>query len=337
MPTAVLVGTISRGGRAMRRSRCALALAVSVSLMIALVAEPADARRRRRRVRAEPVVPALTAVGLPNVRSGAALAIDMDSGTIVYGKNPDAVRAIASTGKIFVALVARRRGIDLEGYTEITMDDARHARGGSRTHLDVGRQFRNHDLMRAMLIASDNRAVTAVGRAVGLSPEELVREMNSVALDLGLKRTTFVDPTGLNGNWSTAREMARGLAATLRDPVLAEILATRFVSIHSVSGRRIRTIHYANTNRILHRDALRVLGGKTGYTDEAGYCLVTGVEMNGRRLAFVFLGGDGELTRFADFNRVTGWMGLSRGGGGPAIDAAVGAAAMQAQKTEDSR
>ena len=322
----------------MRGSRCAVVLAVSAGLMIALVAEPADARRRRRRVRAERVVPALTAQGLPNVRSGAALAIDMDSGTIVYGKNPDAVRAIASTGKIFVAMAARRRGIDLEGRTEITMDDARHARGGSRTHLGVGLQFRNHDLLRAMLIASDNRAVTAVGRAAGMSPEELVREMNSVALDLGLKRTSFVDPTGLNGNWSTAREMARALSATLRDPVLAEILATRFVSIHSVSDRRVRTIHYANTNRILHRDAMRVLGGKTGYTVAAGYCLVTGVEMDGRRLAFVFLGGDGELTRFADFNRVVGWMGMSRGGGGGgAIDAAVGAAAMQAQKTEDSR
>ena len=322
----------------MTRPRCGVALGICVALLVAAAADPAEAKRRRRRHRARPSppVPALTSEGLPNVRSGSALAIDMDKGTILYGKNPDSVRAIASTGKIFVAIVVRRRGIDLDGVTEITMDDVHHARGGSRTHLDLRQRFRNSDLLRAMLVASDNRAVTALGRAVGLTPEQLVTEMNALAVDLGLKRTTFVDPTGLNGNWSTAREMGRALAATLRDPVLAEILATRHASVSTVSERRVRTIHYANTNRVLHRNGMRVLGGKTGYTRPAGYCLVTGVELNGRRLAFVFLGGDGELTRFADFNRVVGWMGGSGGGGGGGTDMAIGAPAMQA-KAEDSR
>jgi D-alanyl-D-alanine endopeptidase (penicillin-binding protein 7) len=324
----------------MRRSRSGLVLGISLAIVVALAADPADARRRghrHHRARAERIVPPLTADGLPNIRSVSALAVDMDTGNIVYGKNPDAVRAIASTGKIYVALVARRRGIELEGITEMTMDDVRFARGGSRTHLDVGQRFRNHDLLRAMLIASDNRAVTAVGRAVGLGPEQLVREMNDLARDLGLQHTHFVDPTGLNGNWSSARDMAVALTAALRDPVLAEILTTRFASIHNVSEGRIRTINYANTNHVLHRNGLHVLGGKTGYTHEAGYCLVTGVEMGGRRLAFVFLGGDGELTRFADFNRLAGWMELGRGGGGVATDVAVGGSVMRAQKTEDSR
>jgi serine-type D-Ala-D-Ala endopeptidase (penicillin-binding protein 7) len=316
---------------------------------VALLAEPAEARRRRRHraVRAAPPVPALTALGLPNVRSGSALVIDMDTGTILYGKNPDAVRAIASTGKIFVAMAARRRSIDLDGITEITLEDAFYARGGSRTHLDVRRRFYNRDLLRAMLIASDNRAVTAVGRGAGMTPAELVAEMNAVALDLGLKRTKFVDPTGLNGNWSTAREMAIALSAALRDPVLADILATRFASIQSVGTGRQRTVHYSNTNRVLHRDSLRVLGGKTGYTRDAGYCLVTGIEMERRRIAFVFLGGDGELTRFADFNRVIGWMGGGRevaasaaGGAGDTGDAdsvELVPAAMPAEKSEAVR
>jgi serine-type D-Ala-D-Ala endopeptidase (penicillin-binding protein 7) len=318
-------------------------LGICLATIVALAADHAEARKRgsrHRRARVVKVVPALTVEGLPNIRSVSAIAVDMDGGGIVYGKNVDAVRAIASTGKIYVALVARRKGIDLEGVTEITLDDARFARGGSRTHLDVGLRFRNHDLLRAMLIASDNRAVTAVGRAVGLGPDALVREMNAVALDLGLKRTSFVDPTGLNGNWSTARDMAKALTVALRDPVLSEILTTRFASIHNVSDGRVRTINYANTNHVLYRDGLHVLGGKTGYTREAGYCLVTGVEMEGRRLAFVFLGGDGELTRFADFNRLAGWMELNRGGGGgggAATGVALGTSVMRAQKTEDSR
>ena len=312
-------------------------MGIHAALLVAVLVTPAEARRRRtsrghhRVGRVEPAVPALTPEGLPNVRSGSALVVDMDSGAIVYGKNPDTVRAIASTGKIFVALVARRHSIDLDGITEITLEDASYARGGSRTHLAVGQRFYNRDLRRAMLVASDNRAVTAVGRAAGLAPDQLVVAMNGLALDLGLKRTTFTDPTGLNGNWSTAREMSMALAAALRDPLLAEILSTRFASIQPVSlTGRPRIINYANTNRVLHRDSLRVLGGKTGYTREAGYCLITGIELDQRRLAFVFLGGDGELTRFADFNRVTGWMGLKSGSAEPSaiVGVAVGAAAM---------
>ncbi|HTE52238.1 MAG TPA: serine hydrolase [Kofleriaceae bacterium] len=329
----------------MRRARSWVALGICGALFLALLTGPAEARRRRghrhhhRAARPQPAIPALTALGLPNVRSGSALAIDMDNGTILFGKNPDAVRAIASTGKIFVALVARRRGMDLDGVTQITMEDATYARGGSRTHLDVGQSFRNRDLLRAMLVASDNRAVTAVARGAGLTPDQLVTEMNGLAVDLGLKRTTFTDPTGLNGNWSTAREMAMALAAALRDPVLAEILSTRFVSIQTVTNGRPRTLHYTNTNRVLHRERLRVLGGKTGYTRDAGYCLVTGVEMDGRRLAFVFLGGDGELTRFADFNRVMGWMVGNRGGDAASVSVEATAipAVMPAANTGDAR
>jgi serine-type D-Ala-D-Ala endopeptidase (penicillin-binding protein 7) len=187
-----------------RRWRSCVTLGILAAMLLALAADPAEARRKKRRgrrpARVTPAIPALTELGLPNVRSGSALVVDMDTGAILYGKNPDTVRAIASTGKIFVAMVARRRGLDLDGTTTITMEDARFARGGARTHLDVGRSFFNRDLLRAMLVASDNRAVTALGHAVGLTPDQLVQEMNALALDLGLKRTSFTDPTGLNGN-----------------------------------------------------------------------------------------------------------------------------------------
>jgi D-alanyl-D-alanine endopeptidase (penicillin-binding protein 7) len=319
-----------------------MALALGVLLLVTALGETADARRRKKRARraarAVPAVPALTAQGLPNVQSATALVIDLDTGRILYGKNPDRIRHIASTGKIFTAMVARKLRIDLDGATEITMDDARAARGGARTRLDVGESYSNRDLLRAMLVASDNRAVTAVGRAVGLSPEQLVTEMNAMARDLGLERTSFTDPTGLNGNVSTAREMAIALRATIEDPVLGELLGTRFTSINRVSHRKARVIHYANTNRMLHRERFRSLGGKTGYTRDAGYCLVSASMVNGRRLAFVFLGADGELTRYGDFNRVWDWM-EANGHIRPddAIPGGVGHTAVRAQKAEDSR
>jgi len=324
----------------MRRAVVAVSALV---LMWSAVGGTADARRRRARhhrhaVRVVPAIAPLTREGLPNVQSISALVMDLDSGRLLYGKNPDRMRAIASTGKIFVAMVARKRGIDLDGVTTITMDDARNARGGSRTHLDVGESYSNLDLLRAMLIASDNRAVTAVGRAAGLTPEQLVVEMNALARELGLERTSFTDPTGLNGNWSTAREMARALRHTLDDPVLAEILGTKFASITRLSHKRARVLHYTNTNHMLHRERFRTLGGKTGYTREAGYCLVSASLLNGHRVAFVFLGADGELTRFADFNRVWDWMEANGHIPPDAVQVTSGAGAdLEAQKAEDSR
>ncbi len=252
------------------------------------------------------VIAALTKQGQPNVRSAAAIAIDAKSGKLLYAKNPDAVRHIASTSKIFVAMVARRHDIDLNGQTTITRVDAQFAKGGSRTRLEVGHKFRNQDLLRAMLIASDNRAPTAIARAVGLTPKQLIKELNLLAKELGLKKTKFTDPSGLRGNTSTAREMAIGLAAAMKDPFLAKLMATKDTTIRSVA-KRPRAIAYRNTNRSLHSDRYDVLGGKTGFTDPAGYCLLIAAKLKGRQVHMVFLGAGEKLTRFGDFGRVATW------------------------------
>src|SRR5690348_2574113 len=165
---------------------------------------------------------------LPEVKSKAAIVIDAESGAEIFGKDADEIRAIASTTKIFVAMAVRKKGLDLDAWTTITRADARSARGGSRTRLDVGNTFTNKDLLRAMLMASDNRAPTALGRAAGMTPDQLVAAMNGIAKDLHLKRTTFTDPTGLRGNVSTAREMAIALRAALEDDVLRAIMNDPF-------------------------------------------------------------------------------------------------------------
>ena len=184
---------------------------------------------------------------------------------------------------------------------------------GHYAHLDIRHRFNHRDLLRAMLIASDNRAPTALGRAVGLSPEELISEMNKLAAQLGLKRTRFTHPNGLGGNESTAREMALAMRAAMKDPVLAAIMATTDVEVRSIHPRPIR-VHYRNTNGALHARRFQVTGGKTGFTDEAGYCLVISARIGGRDLAMAFLGARGKLTRFADFSRVGGWLERQAGG-----------------------
>src|SRR3954471_23379974 len=93
---------------------------------------------------------------LPKVDSPSAVVIDAETGAEIFGKDADEIRAIASTTKIFVAMAVRKHALDLEGWTKITKTDAHEASGGARTRLDLGQSFRNKDLLRAMLIASDN-------------------------------------------------------------------------------------------------------------------------------------------------------------------------------------
>ncbi len=241
----------------------------------------------------------------PSIQSKSAVVLDAATGKELFGKDADEIRPIASTTKIFVAIAVRKH-LDLDSWTEITRIDARFAAGGARTRLDIGQKFRNKDLLRAMLIASDNRAPTALGRAAGMSPDDLVAAMNAVARQLHLKHTRFTDPTGLGGNVSTAREMAIALRAVLEDDVLRAIM--RQDSADVVSKDHYSRIHYSSTNQPLVVGRWDVTGGKTGYTHSAGYCFITGARIADRAVVMAFLGAGGKLTRFDDFNRVAAWL-----------------------------
>lgn len=242
---------------------------------------------------------------LPDIKSRSAIVLDAETGAEIFGQDADEIRPIASTTKIFVAMAVRKH-LDLDGWTEITKVDARHASGGARTRLDIGQTFRNKDLLRAMLIASDNRAPTALGRAAGMTPDELVAAMNALAKKLHLKHTKFIDPTGLRGNASTARELATALRAALGDDVLRSIMHQDAADIESKD--HYAKIHYDSTNQPLVTRTWDVTGGKTGYTKAAGYCFITGARVNDREVMTAFLGAEDKLTRFDDFNRVAAWL-----------------------------
>lgn len=259
--------------------------------------------------------------GLPEVKSKAVAVIDAETGAEIFGKNADDIRAIASTTKIFVAMAVRKKGLDLEKWTEITRTDVKQARGGARTRLDIRRVFKNKDLLRAMLMASDNRAPSALGRAAGLSTDQLIAAMNEIAKDLHLKRTKFTDVTGLRGNVSTAREMAIALRAALADDVLREIMSDPYELVVGKGGKP--KIGYGNTNQVLVVHKYDVIGGKTGYTATAGYCFVTGARFKGREVMMTFLGAGAKATRFGDFNRIAAWLEQGAPGAKVALDDAA--------------
>jgi D-alanyl-D-alanine endopeptidase (penicillin-binding protein 7) len=172
----------------------------------------------------------------------------------------------------------------------------------------VGQSFTNRDLLHAALIASDNRAVPALGRAAGMNPQQMVAAMNAKATELGLKSTHFEDPVGLNSNnKSTARDLVVLLRAAMKNPTITEITQKSKYVAHPMGKPAWAAIEYTNTDVIARSSRYEVITGKTGYTDLALYCLAIAVRME-RPVAMVFLGAVGKMTRFGDFGRVAQWL-----------------------------
>src|SRR5262249_43510589 len=153
---------------------------------------PAVAKKGKGARHVERAVPTYTRGGMPNIQAQAAVVVDMKGdGPPLFQKNPDAVRPIASISKLMAMMVVLDHKLDLDAQTAISDEDRRIALRGARSRLPVGMTFTNRDLLHAALMASDNRAVPALGRAVGLGPEQMTAAMNARARELGLKVTTF--------------------------------------------------------------------------------------------------------------------------------------------------
>lgn len=243
----------------------------------------------------------------PKVGSAAVIVIDSKTETEQYAKRADEERSIGSLTKIFVALALRRNGLPLGDYTTINADDVKESEGGARTRLAEGQTFKNLDLLKVMLMSSDNRCPTALARAVGLDRQGLLDEMHAVAADLGLTHTSFVDPTGIRGNTSTAREIAIAMNAALKDKLLSELMSDSHVRIWSKDKKE--KLEYRSTVQPVRDRTYQIYGGKTGHTESAGYCMVVKALIGKRVYVMTFLGGKKKKTRVRDFERLAIWLG----------------------------
>ncbi|HVZ85340.1 MAG TPA: serine hydrolase [Polyangia bacterium] len=248
---------------------------------------------------------AATRGGQPNVQAAGALVID-ESGRTIFARNPDKERPIASISKLAATLTVAQHGVELEGLSTIDKGDIEVAKGGAHSRLLDGMTLSNRDLLHSALMGSDNRAIPALGRSVKLSPGALTTAMNATVRSLGLKNTRFHEPTGLStGNVSTPRETIAMLRAVMANPILGPITHRAEYDAHPVGKP---PIHYNNTDHPAARSSIQVLGGKTGYNDEARYCLVVATKIEGRTYYMSFLGDDGKMTRFGDVARVADWI-----------------------------
>jgi D-alanyl-D-alanine endopeptidase (penicillin-binding protein 7) len=243
--------------------------------------------------------------GNPGLHSASALVLDAE-GNLIYGKDVDTVRPIASITKLMTAMVVLDADLDLNEHITITEEDRDHLRmTGSR--LRVGATLPRRDLLLLALMSSENRAAAALGRTYPGGKAEFVEQMNSKAASLDMHRSHFADPAGLDGhNVSTARDLARMLRAARQYPLITEATTTpnSEVKPYTQSG----PLTFNNTNRLLKSAEWHIGLSKTGYIHEAGRCLVMQANIEGEDVSIVLLNSFGKLTPYGDSNRLRKWM-----------------------------
>ena len=207
-----------------------------------------------------------------------AILLDAESGRVLYEQNADEPRLIASITKIMTAVVALEEG-DLNQVYQVTAADMAE---GSSMYLQKGERLTLETLLYGLMLPSGNDAALAVAHCVSGSVEDFVAAMNDKARALGMTRSSFANPNGLDheDHYSTARDMAVLTCYALENETFRRIVGTSTITI---AGRTM-----TNHNRLLE-SCEGCIGVKTGYTRAAGRTLVTAAEREGQTLVAVTL------------------------------------------------
>ena len=238
------------------------------------------------------------------LRSAAVLVEDQQTGELLLQKHATDIVPIASITKLMTAMVVIDAARELQELITIETADVDKLRH-SHSRLPVGSRLTRKDALLVALMASDNRSAHALGRTYPEGHKACVLAMNAKAKELGLLETSFADTTGLSSdNVSSARDLGRLVDAAYQYGLIREFTTCKKASIHT--GRR--TVEFRNTNRLIQNARWQIGLSKTGFTGEAGRCLVMQAHVAQRPLLIVLLDSQGKLTRLGDANRIKQWL-----------------------------
>lgn len=240
----------------------------------------------------------------PDVRSNAVLVMDSLNASVVYARKADEVRPIASITKLMTALVVLDGKQPLDEVLVITKED-RTKDKGSFSRLPIGAKLKRGDLLHLALMSSENRAASALGRNYPGGIKEFVRTMNMKAEVLGMKHARFADASGLSSkNVASARDLAKLVMAAERSPKIREYSTSKSHTVRV--GRQM--LEFRNTNSLVSNPDWDVAVQKTGFTNDAGRCLVMETTIEARPIVIILLNSFGKYTRVADAKRIRQWL-----------------------------
>ena len=238
----------------------------------------------------------------PNAKS--AIMIEASTGEILFQKNKDEKLAPASMTKMMsmLLIMVEIENGNLKWNEMITTSEKASSMGGSQIFLKVGEKMTVEDLLKGVAIASGNDAVVALAERVSGSEEQFVKRMNIRAKDLGLKNTNFINATGLtaDNHYSSAYDMSLIAKELVKHEKILEFTSTYEDYLRKDTKSPFWLV---NTNRLV-RFKEGVDGLKTGFTDEAGYCLTATMKKDNMRLITVVMKEENTSKRSADTTKM---------------------------------
>jgi len=243
----------------------------------------------------------------PLLKSRHALVLD-ENGAVIVSKKADSTTPIASITKLMTAMVVLDVKQNMKQVLTITKGD-RDTIKKTGSRLKFGAKLTRKDMLRLALSASENRAAHALARYYPGGEKGFVLAMNKKAKALGMKKTRFRGPTGLNpGNISTARDLAVMVKAAMKYSFIRKASTTKKVVVRPF--RKGKRMEFKITNRLLRSNDNNwdIHLSKTGYINESGRCLVMRAKTADKMMTIVLLNAQGKLTPYRDSNKIRKWL-----------------------------
>lgn len=238
--------------------------------------------------------------------SGSALVVDLQTGKTLYSSNPNLVVPIASVTKLMTAMVTLDAKLPMNELIPVDISETAEMKGVfSRVHL--GSMISRENMLLLALMSSENRAAASLAHNYPGGSKAFVAAMNAKAKSLGMSSTHYVEPTGLSiHNVSDANDLIRLAKAAYTYPQIRQLSTT--ATSDARFSKPSYSLSFFNTNPLVRSGKWDIRLTKTGFTNDAGHCLVMVTMMDGRPVALALLDAFGKRTHVADAARIRRWV-----------------------------
>ncbi|WP_410209869.1 serine hydrolase [Aquirhabdus sp.] len=240
-----------------------------------------------------------------SLNANAALVMDSNTGEVLYGKNVDLVRPMASITKLMTAMVTLDARMPMDEKITLQPEDFEGPKRASSS-LRPFQTYNRAEVLLLALMKSENPAAAALARTYSQGRTSFMAHMNSKAKTLGMNTAFFGDPTGLdNRNSASPRDLAKMVKAAYEYEVIRRFSTTAEHDFFNDNG----ILHARNTNALVREGQWDIGLSKTGYISEAGRCVVMQARVNQRPTVIVLMDAQSSQGRTGDANRIMSWLG----------------------------